>query len=81
MYAHVYTDSNEIIPLQEICDYSKYRLAVARDNMCVEHSRIGSKAHNRRATKGGQLHVQWRDRSTNWTLYIDPKEFNLIEAA
>jgi hypothetical protein len=68
IYAHVDTDSNEFISLQEIYDHSKVRLAVASDNMCVEKNRKGSKAHNRGATKGGQRLVQWRDRSADWML-------------
>ena len=56
-------------------------MAVARDDMLVQHTRGGSNAVHRRTMKGWQLLVQWKDRSTSWTLLKHLKESNPVEVA
>ena len=56
-------------------------MAVAKDNMFVQHMVGGSNAVHRRTTKGWQLLVQWRGRSTSWTLLKDLKESNPVQVA
>ena len=73
VYSQVDTEGNEYILLQEICDHQKDGLAVARDDMFVQHTRGGSNAVHRRTTKGWQLLVQWKDGSTSWTPLKDLK--------
>ena len=79
IYSQVDTEDNEYILLQEICDHWKDGLAVAKDDMFVQHTRGGSNAVHRRTTKGWQLLVQWKDGSTSWTPLKDLKESNPIE--
>ena len=79
--SQVGTEGNEYILLQEICNHWKDGLAVAKDDMFVQHTRGGSNAVHRRTTKGWQLLVQWKDRSTGWTQCKDLKESNSIEVA
>ena len=81
VYSQVDTEGNEFILLQEICNHQKDELAVAKDNMFVQHTRSGSNAVHRRTTKGWQLLVQWKDGSTSWTPLKDLKESNPIEVA
>ena len=81
VYSQVDTEGNEFILLQEICNHRKDGLAVAKDDMFVQHMRGGSNAVHRRSTKGWQLLVQWKDRSTSWTLLKDLKESNPVEVA
>ena len=54
---------------------------MAKDDMFVQHTRGGSNAVHRRTTKGWQLLVQWKDRSTSWTPLKDLKESNPVEVA
>ena len=54
-------------------------MAVAKDDMFVQHTRGGSNAMHRRTTKGWQLLVQWKDGSTSWTPLKDLKESNPVE--
>ena len=49
--------------------------------MFVQHTKGGSNAVHRRTTKGWQLLVQWKDRSTSWTLLKDLKESNPNDVA
>ena len=81
IYSQVDTEGNEFILLQEICNHQKDGLAVAKDNMFVQHTRGGSIAVHRRSTKGWQLLVQWKDGSTSWTLLKDLKESNPVGVA
>lgn len=59
IYAQVDTEGNECILLPEICDCQKDLLGIARDDMCVEHMKSGSKAYYVQTMKGWQLLVQW----------------------
>ena len=81
MYSQVDTEGDEFILLQKICNHWKDGLAVAKDDMFVQHTRGGSNAVYRRITKGWQLLGLWKDRSTSWTLFKDLKESNPIEVA
>ena len=81
MYSQVDTEGNEYILLQEICNHWKDGLAVAKDDLFVQHTRGGSNAVHRRTTNGWQLLVQWKYRSTSWTLLKDLKESNPVEVA
>ena len=81
MYSQVDTEGDEFILLQKICNHWKDGLAVAKDDMFVQHTRGGSNAVHRRTTKGWQLLVQWKDGSTSWTPLKDLKESNPIEVA
>ena len=56
-------------------------MAVAKDNMFVQHTRGGSNAVHRRTMKGWQLLVQWKDRFTTWTPLKDLKKSNPVEVA
>ena len=49
--------------------------------MFVEHIRGSANAQYRRTTKGWQLLLKWKDRSTSWTMLKGLKEFNQIEVA
>ena len=54
---------------------------MAKDDMFVQHTRGGSNAVHRGTMKGWQLLVQWKDRSTCWTLLKDLKESNPVGVA
>ena len=56
-------------------------MAVAKDDMFVQHTRSGSNAVHRRTTKGWQPLVQRKDGSTSWTLLKDLKESNPLDKA
>ena len=49
---------------------------MAKDDMFVQLTQGGSNAVHRRNTRVWQLLVQWKDRSTSWTLLKDLKESN-----
>ena len=81
VYSQVDTEGNEYILLQEICDHWKDGLAVAKDDMFVQHTRSGSNTVHRRNTKGWQLLVQWKHKITSWTPLKDLKESISVEVA
>ena len=54
---------------------------MAKVDMFVQHTKGDSNAVHRRTTKGWQLLVQWKDRSTSWTPLKDLKESNPVEVA
>ena len=56
-------------------------MAVAKDDMFVQHTRAGSNSVHRRTTKGWQLLVPRKDGSTSWTPLKDLKESNPVEEA
>ena len=51
VHSQVDTEGDEYILLQEICNPQKDGLAVAKDDMFVQHMRSGSNAVHRRTTK------------------------------
>ena len=81
VYSQVDTEGNEFILLQEICNHQMDGLAVSKDDMFAQHTRGGSNAVHRRAMKGWQLLVQWKDGSTSWTRLKDWKESNPVDVA
>ena len=51
IYSQVDTEGNEYILHQEICNHWKDGLAVAKDDMFVQHTRGGSNTVHRRTKK------------------------------
>ena len=73
-------ESFEHIILDEIIDYQKNAAVAVSDDDRYIISANGNR-HPRRTTKGWELCILWKDKSTSWVALKDVKEGNPIQVA
>jgi len=80
IYAQVDDEGYEHLLLDEIIDYCKdAAIAISNDDRFIVSS--NGNRHPRRTTKGWELCVLWKDKSTSWVALKDLKEGNPVQVA
>ena len=78
MYAQCDIEGNQYRLMDHIVDHRKDNKAVSKDNQDV---RWNGKTYKQKTTRGWQLCMDWKDKSTSWERLSDMKESYSVEVA
>ena len=78
MYAQCDIEGNQYSLMDHIADYRKDNKAVSKDNLDVK---LNGKTYKQKTTRGWQLCIEWKDKSTSWERLSDMKESYPVEVA
>ena len=78
MYAQCDIEGNQYRLMDHIVDHRKDNKAVCKDNQDVT---LNGKTYKQKTTRGWQLCIEWKDKSTSWESLSDMKESYPVEVA
>ena len=78
MYAQCDIEGNQYRLMDHIVDHRKDNNAVSKDNQNVT---ANGKSHKQKTTRGWQLCIEWKDKSTSWERLSDMKESYPVQVA
>ena len=64
--------------MDHIVDHRKDTNVGSKDNQNVT---VSGKSYKQKTTRGWQLYIEWKDKSTSWERLSDMKESYTVEAA
>ena len=78
MYAQCDIEGNQYRLMDHIVDHRKDNKVVCKDNQDVT---LNGKTYKQKTTRGWQLCIEWKDKSTSWERLSDMKESYPVEVA
>ena len=78
MYTKCDIEGNQYRLMDHIVDHRKDNNAVCKDNQDVA---LNGKSYKQKTTRGWQLCIEWKDKSTSWERLSDMKESYPVEVA
>ena len=78
MYAQYDMEGNQYRLMDHILDHRKDNTMVSKDNQIVT---VNGKSCKQKTTRGWQLCIEWKDKSTSWERLSDMKESYPVEVA
>ena len=78
MYAQCDIEGNQCRLMDHIVDHRNDNNTVSKDNQNVT---LNGKSYKQKTTRGWQLCIEWKDKSTSWERLSDMKEPYPVEVA
>ena len=78
MYAQCDIEGNQYSVIDHIVDHRKDNKVVGKDN---QHVTLNGKTYKEKTTRGWQLCIEWKDKSTSWERLSDMKESYPVDVA